>query len=336
MFKLSDISKYRSVLMGIAILEVVLAHFLFWAQMPSSFPLWVVKPLTGLVFTEGFLFLSGFGLYYSWRQNPDGSLFFKKRISRLFIPYFIILLPFSIFSLFCSDLSVTQIIARQLTLKYWIWGKDGMWYISVSLLLDALFPFLYGFIFKTNSRMLIRFFVVVAFFLLIPVLLCRYVPEYYKATSLGIPKMWIFVVGMISGYFAFDNKKVKHLGLIYLALFIGAIPANISQNELVKNIGDCLLRLVAIPLVCVCFNFIDRKATYLKAVLEWFGKYSLEIYILHLLIYEALMNTYYFFNIQEPVICYSRIVGVVSVVATMGSAKFIHEFILAKTKNFVK
>ena len=50
--------------MGIAVLNVIILHSLSWTGLQS--PKWIVSILGGfgrLVFTEGFLFLSGFGLY---------------------------------------------------------------------------------------------------------------------------------------------------------------------------------------------------------------------------------------------------------------------------------
>ena len=60
----SQISKYRDVLMGIGILGVMLSHYFRWSGLEGGPVALAFKPFIGLVYTEGFLFLSGFGLYY--------------------------------------------------------------------------------------------------------------------------------------------------------------------------------------------------------------------------------------------------------------------------------
>lgn len=76
-FQFETISKYRAELMGLAILGVMWGHLMNDTYQPSIF-----AQLARLVHTPGFLFLSGFGLYYSFSNNSDVHLFFKKRIAR--------------------------------------------------------------------------------------------------------------------------------------------------------------------------------------------------------------------------------------------------------------
>ena len=62
----SVFSKFRQELMGIAILGVCLLHAFGWAGIGDSVISKVVSPFARIAFTDGFLFLSGFGLYYSF------------------------------------------------------------------------------------------------------------------------------------------------------------------------------------------------------------------------------------------------------------------------------
>ena len=147
MFQFSDLSKYRSALMGIGILGVMLAHYLLWAKIASIIPTAFFRPFTGLVFTEGFLLLSGLGLYYSWQKDSSTISFYKKRIHRLFIPYILISFAFIVYSTIISNSSLLESTLRLLTLKFWVFGNDSMWYISVSLALYLAFPFIYRILF---------------------------------------------------------------------------------------------------------------------------------------------------------------------------------------------
>ena len=61
------LSKYRNMLMGIAIFEVMLGHVVSWLEIsyPNAILGFVIARMYYTVHTPGFLLLSGLGLYYS-------------------------------------------------------------------------------------------------------------------------------------------------------------------------------------------------------------------------------------------------------------------------------
>lgn len=63
-------SKYRNELMGIAIIGVLVVHVLSFGKIEASnLGVTIIFFISRLAFTQGFLFLSGFGLYYSFKKN---------------------------------------------------------------------------------------------------------------------------------------------------------------------------------------------------------------------------------------------------------------------------
>lgn len=86
-----SLSKERSAeLKGVAILTVIFAHIGYYLTTDTSF----LSPLSisAGVGVNVFLFLSGYGLTHSALQHHDGILgFYKKRLSKIFIPLWIIL-----------------------------------------------------------------------------------------------------------------------------------------------------------------------------------------------------------------------------------------------------
>lgn len=64
--------------MGVAILGVCIAHALVWSHLDTSIASKILGPFTRIAFTEGFLFLSGLGLYYSFQKNDNIDLFYKN------------------------------------------------------------------------------------------------------------------------------------------------------------------------------------------------------------------------------------------------------------------
>ena len=82
-FKFNLISKYREELMGYAIFGVLVSHLLMWLDIKIP----GVNMVLRLIYTQGFLFLSGFGLYYSLSKSSEILPFYKRRVKRLYIPF---------------------------------------------------------------------------------------------------------------------------------------------------------------------------------------------------------------------------------------------------------
>ena len=148
----NNISKYRSSLMGVAMLSVFLFH-----SMGNWMPKVVLDiAANGSIGVDVFLFLSAMGLTYSISKNPSVLAFYKRRVWRIMPAYWLIM---SCVYLFVFVLKATHImpdnyyrIPRNMwelvqaytTLGYWL--KDGifyLWYIPAILLLYLLFPLLH-------------------------------------------------------------------------------------------------------------------------------------------------------------------------------------------------
>lgn len=289
----SLISKYRNILMGIGILGVMFAHLLEWGSVKGIVAL-ILRPFNGLVFTEGFLFLSGFGLYYSFSRNDDSRSLYKKRIDRLLIPFIIISLPFYLERMIFYGRSFWEFLLNITTLRFWFLGNDGMWYISVSLLLYVLFPLMYKFMFSGGSvweqkRVSLRTTLLLILLVGIVLLLFYACPGYYQLTGIGISKIPIFAIGIYFGYlsqkelhFNSDVMFIILLGILIIALnFFGGIAAEFENS---------VHRLFCIIILCILFALLEKYQhgvfAFLKTVFEWFGRYTLEMYILHMFIFN--------------------------------------------------
>lgn len=88
-FDLALVSKYRSVLMGVAIIAITFCH-VDLAQNRHGIPITQLAQDLHLLIVgvDIFMFLSGFGIYYSWSSGKYSYIqFLKRRISRI-IPYY--------------------------------------------------------------------------------------------------------------------------------------------------------------------------------------------------------------------------------------------------------
>lgn len=71
MMTFANISKYRSELMGYAILGVLIGHIIVFGEVHNCDFISVATWFSSLIHTPGFLFLSGFGVFYS--MNKDNN-----------------------------------------------------------------------------------------------------------------------------------------------------------------------------------------------------------------------------------------------------------------------
>lgn len=204
-------SRYRGSLMGIAILGVCVLHAFSWGGMGDSMIAKAMGPIARIAFTEGFLFLSGLGLYYSFSKNNNMCSFYTKRVHRVLIPYVLMTAPFFMYNFVVENSSLPKVLLQSSTLYFWFFGNDGMWYISMSMVLYLIFPFVYRFIFvdKTEKRVLERTLFLVAICILACYGLYRYVPSYYNMVTIGISKTPIFFIGMLVGFYSCKKKAMS-------------------------------------------------------------------------------------------------------------------------------
>ena len=134
------ISTYRTALMGIAIWGVMIGHC------KTDWPVSILSKTVGLLcyslFTGGFLFLSGFGLYHSMSKNNSIKDFYAKRMKRVLVPWACIALPYFLFMDVIHSGSWSNFLWHLSTLSFWKSGNySGMWYISVIMALYLAYPF---------------------------------------------------------------------------------------------------------------------------------------------------------------------------------------------------
>lgn len=94
------LEKYRSAIMGAAILWVMAYHsHISFSSLPLfSFAADNIRS-NGFGGVDIFLFVSGFGLYHSLSVNSDQLAFYQRRLTRIFPPYLPVLTIWLLFRL---------------------------------------------------------------------------------------------------------------------------------------------------------------------------------------------------------------------------------------------
>lgn len=262
--------------MGIGIIEVLLLHSFTLGNIPVPT---IIRMFINLVFVQGFLFLSGMGIYYSLTKDSHLSQFYRKRVKRVLVPYMLIALPCYLFiyllgqqneiPIYSSSVYIPQNIAvsflgKITTLAYWYEGNyNGMWYIALALVLYLLSPWLYRFIFRSDSFIRIRRFgavliqskkitwmngvaktavinwiLVLLALKLFDIVLKLAIPEYYNTISFAIINAPFYIIGLYWGYLSytkssFDFCYILTIVLLYYFTYRGGVLRAIHDSPFV-------------------------------------------------------------------------------------------------------
>lgn len=293
------ISDYRTELMGIAIIGVLLSHIIGLGQVSTKLLTVPIRLFDNLLYTQGFLFLSGFGLYYSWSKNHSLKSYLKKRMGRLLIPFWVMSIPFYFLVCVIWKSDWIEFGENVSTSYYWLQGNNGMWYISISVMLYALFPLMYKYIFINEHRkgIICRTIIIFAVMECLNAVIYAIKPDYYEKVSIGITQAPIFIIGILFGYFSKMNESVSWKILLPILLsFVCLYGLNkfsvFFHSAMILSLR--LLTLVGIALVIEKVH-LNSENLILGGV-KWAGKYTLELYVLHLHFYGLLLHFHPFGN----------------------------------------
>lgn len=290
------LSKYRGALMGIQILLIVFFHFTddcrsfdvrfdgfiewFWTYVHSS----------GV---DVFLLLSGLGLYFSWKRRPEAGQFYRKRLVRLLVPYFVIAIPAWIAWYMLNDkTSPLAFLVDLFFVSFFTSGQRWMWYILMATICYLIFPLVYDVVEGARDRggELVRVLCLCMGSTMLLLLLKLYHGELYSDISIAISRFPAFFIGVLVGKYAFEERPLNAahviLGVIVAALVAG--PLGFADKSImgvysvaVLNYAVCLLLSVVFWKLSELGSFLSHLSGLLVRALSWLGRYTLEIYVLH-------------------------------------------------------
>ncbi|MGN0465782.1 MAG: acyltransferase family protein [Lachnospiraceae bacterium] len=286
------LSKYRVELMGFSIIWIILFH---GYRNNMIFP--GKLNILNFIFSKGdcgveiFLLLSGLGLYYSFSKNPDLSCFYKNRIKRVILPYLLVSGGFWVGQDLIYHKSISAFVKNITLYSFWRSGYTRLWYFALLIPLYLIFPILYYYIYgkqgRSKKQVLLRsgILIILVLFLNLSV---RYLSKsYYTLIESALSRIVIFLLGILVGSYAKRNENVSYGTIVF---FILAYSTQLYDYE--NDMGDMFRRCWYIPLsFVVCFVLIyffellklkAKPTSALSKILTMAGKYSLELYIVHI------------------------------------------------------
>lgn len=280
------ISKYRTELMGLATIMILLCH-----AKPNGVILPdIILKLMGLgqYGVNIFFFLSGFGIYRSLQNHSSLVLWYRKRFLRLFVPYLLITIPILILS--NEKYSFINIVSRITTIGYWFGVENVSWFIAAIIPFYLLSPILKNLLDNITKY---RFIILVVLWIGSS-LICSHLFYYedsltikhFIQTLLSFPS---FILGMwISPYIR--ENGILFSGLIKtIILFVFLFFLEYSLTG-VKSYW--LVILLCLWFICSIIKFLPQICN----LLTFLGNISLESYLLNTslpLIFKGNGNLYY-------------------------------------------
>lgn len=317
------ILKYRLPIMGLAALWIFIFHESEheWVKVYFS-PQWLSSALyfikrIGFCGVDIFLLLSGIGLVHSIEKHSLTS-FYSRRLKRVFLPFFVV----GLIRMFVDGWSLSTFLRKIFLYDFLFVNINSLlWFIPVILILYLFFPLYYKYF--SNSRRKILFTLAAFTVWLVFSLLMKDTlrGDLYAFTN-RIP---IFLTGVLCGWYMREEKlnfRRPWLFLFVGIFFVGLILSfltNYRSLYLLVPISNCcvptfLLATSCTVLAAEAFSLIDRfyLGKGILKILSFFGKMSLEIYIVQEWLddilrprlipsYESWINNFAFINLAIAV-----------------------------------
>lgn len=288
--KYSLISKYRSSIMGVAAIIIVIMHYfveLYPSLLPSAVETLIKR---GNIGTDVFLFVSGMGLFFSMSKDNRPKEFYLKRIRRVILPTLLISLPYwFILGMLISGDSFGMFLLNWTGISLWTHGIRVIWYVSLIVVLYLFYPLIY----KLQKRNTYMLFVVMAAIYAAIVILFVCCPSYYDKIEIAVTRIPVFLIGSMFGEAVFcggeKKRKINIIVTVYMIIMLVLMLIGIVFQSKDHDLSVMLYRIGsggAAVLLCLIVPAVLEgfKLGKINNALVKVGAISLELYLIHVFI----------------------------------------------------
>ena len=277
----SIIARSRIFLMGLAMIVIMLFHNSFGVLGYFSLPFSVY----GHWGVDVFIFLSGFGIYHALKKNglKELRIFYSRRLLRI--------MPASIIAGACMYFLGRANLLALLGLN--------MWYIRTILILYFLSPILYVLLTRFSpTRALFAVVILSVIGVLLGVPLLDGLGFTWQTTiTWTFARLSSFIVGMYVAHVNIDLYRLKRTVpiLVCWALLIVLLLLHLERYRCASistylHLLPYIVLAVLLPFFC-CLIYKVYSCSYsvVRRCVEFFGMYSLEIYLVHEAIFREII-----------------------------------------------
>lgn len=282
----SVLSKYRSELMGAAMLWVMLFHA---ADLTFPIPGLDLFRAAGFGGVDIFILLSAMGLSLSLsRWEQEYGAFLVRRARRILPAYFVVMVPYTLFLILRGQAPLSALVWNSTLLAYWVHTPGAFnWYVSGILLFYVLTPWCFRRLRRSRHRVLWTAGAGAAAVAVCHVLIqdeyWHYLDVFYRFP--------IFFLGLLMGLYVWEDRRLGRRDLLFWTLWLAAglcyLAAALPRLE-VPHLPMCHLFLfTTVPMClagCACFEHLPLG--WLRRGLRLVGEHSLEIYLLNVSLFS--------------------------------------------------
>lgn len=265
------ISKYRTELMGYAIISIMVGHLRFFGLFDYGDMTFFAS--LGSIGVEIFLFLSSFGLFYSLEKSKDLISYYKRRL-RIIPTYVIVEIGIDL---------ITRNFKAFISPDIWWNHFTTNWFIPFICLMYIIFPLLYSIQKKYLYFPLCASITITA--ILTWVLVVNGLGDIHDVPMLMAQRFPIFAMGMLIA----DNRMdftIKRPNLwLLLWLLVIYVVYWLLDIEYAKYLIYIPLSFCLILSLCIAFEKIKPGT-----VINFAGTYSLEIYLIHMFLMPKMVK----------------------------------------------
>ncbi len=285
--ELKNILKYRSVWLGCAMLWIVFYHSAHFIK-----GLYFFKNI-GYGGVDICLFASGAGCYYSLCKNDEPLTFLKRRFARIFPTYWCFLPFWFLYAFKAKEMNISTILGNIFGVQSIVGLSNAFnWYITTILLFYIFAPYFKKLVDKISD--------IKIHMLIICLMLVFSIPFWNTIVFIIIvSRIPIFYMGMLFAKYAKQGARVtKKSFVVYIVtMLLGFLLLYLVFNHYRDYRWTHGLYwypfILVTPGLCVCIScamtFLDRikAASFVSKGLSFVGKYSFEIYLVHILVYDT-------------------------------------------------
>jgi len=324
------LSKYRSQLYGFSILWITLFHVFEINSDKMNYP-WVSSLIlkNGGIGVDIFLFLSGISLYFSMKKlyakyddldkKKIFKEFYKRRFSKILKVYICVCIPYFIIRYFIFTLNWMSFVKQ----IFFCMNKVGMfWFLGCIMLCYFIYPYIYYFMERDQKKII--YILVCVYVLMLFMILILY-PKFYYRVEILFSRIPIFIIGCLKGEKVYNSEEINTYFLLFMLLLLmtkGPVYYALNHWGYYGHIASLVGRLFrgALGVGTIFFIIIMLpyfENTFINKFLCYVGSFTLEMYVVHIIIRDALIvGVHLELTSQSQVLLYTIIYLLASIICS--------------------
>ena len=279
------LSKYRTELMGFAMLWVMFFHA---SDLDMGHELLEWVRAAGFGGVDIFILLSAMGLVLSLsKKEVDYASFMARRAERIIPAYYAVVIPYTVFLIIYKGVAKSALVWNTTLLYYWMRSSGAFnWYVAGIMTFYAVTPFCFRKLRAAKYRERL-----VGVGVVVSLLICQlFVQEGYWYIMDVAYRVPVFFLGLLLGFYVRDNRALGKKDVLFWLCWLGLggvyLGARLAGPEPLI-LPFCHLFLFTTVPMCfgLCLLFEKLPLGWLRKGLCLVGENSLEIYLLNVSVF---------------------------------------------------